>query len=463
MYSNRMIFRLLRIAVAACFIGHGAFGIIGKAAWLPYFAVARIPESLAWTLMPVIGTFDIAIGVLALVRPMWAGFAWAAAWTLWTASLRPLAGESIWELLERAGNYGVPLAILLWAGRPRSLRAAFARMQAPPMDDRAARILHRTLVVTTALLLIGHGGFGLFEQKPLLASHYAAFGAGPAAVPFIGMFELLLACIVLLRPGSDVLFAAVAWKVTSELLHPITGAPIWEFIERGGSYFAPLIAGLLARTDSVASRTPAISRTATAALLCIVLLPAATPRPTQLRTLREFPPPPLSVPSDSLIAKLRYGGHVLLCRHAITDRSRPDARRVDYAERSTQRNLSDAGVRQARELGEQLRRLAIPVGEVLASPYFRTMESGELAFGRVTAHDDLAFAGDDDAFRTLLSAPPADGVNRILISHAGRIFRVIARSDAGPLEEGDCIVVEPRKDSFEVLGHIGADEWASLR
>ena len=33
----------LRIGAAACFIGHGAFGIITKAAWLPYFAVVGIP------------------------------------------------------------------------------------------------------------------------------------------------------------------------------------------------------------------------------------------------------------------------------------------------------------------------------------------------------------------------------------------------------------------------------------
>jgi hypothetical protein len=37
------LFLVLRIAAAICFIGHGAFGIITKAGWLPYFrATARI-------------------------------------------------------------------------------------------------------------------------------------------------------------------------------------------------------------------------------------------------------------------------------------------------------------------------------------------------------------------------------------------------------------------------------------
>ncbi len=37
----------------------GAFGMITKPAWLPYFGVARIPESLAYVLMPTVGTVDV--------------------------------------------------------------------------------------------------------------------------------------------------------------------------------------------------------------------------------------------------------------------------------------------------------------------------------------------------------------------------------------------------------------------
>jgi hypothetical protein len=39
---------ILRIAVVAEFVGHGAFGIITKAAWLPYFGLVGIPEWAAW-------------------------------------------------------------------------------------------------------------------------------------------------------------------------------------------------------------------------------------------------------------------------------------------------------------------------------------------------------------------------------------------------------------------------------
>jgi hypothetical protein len=60
---------MLRIACAAEFVGHGAFGIMTKPAWLPYFSVAGIPPEWAWKMMPLIGGVDITLGLFTLVRP----------------------------------------------------------------------------------------------------------------------------------------------------------------------------------------------------------------------------------------------------------------------------------------------------------------------------------------------------------------------------------------------------------
>jgi len=46
---------MLQITSGLCFIGHGAFGIITKVRWLPYFAVVNIGPDTAYTLMPLIG------------------------------------------------------------------------------------------------------------------------------------------------------------------------------------------------------------------------------------------------------------------------------------------------------------------------------------------------------------------------------------------------------------------------
>ena len=51
-------------------------------------------------------------------------------------------------------------------------------------------------------------------------------------------------------------------------------------------------------------------------------------------------------------------------------------------------------------------------------------------------------------------AAPA-GENRILMSHAGRIFRILDGAAVGGLEEGDCAVLRPDGTDYEVLGRTG--------
>jgi hypothetical protein len=104
---------LFRLALCAEFVGHGAFGVMTKQAWVPYFTLFGFPEAWAWTLMPVVGSLDITLGILALLAPTRAGLLYMACWGFLTALLRPLAGEGGWEFLERSYNFGVPL-LMLW-------------------------------------------------------------------------------------------------------------------------------------------------------------------------------------------------------------------------------------------------------------------------------------------------------------------------------------------------------------
>ena len=68
--------------------------------------------------MPVVGMVDITLGFLVLFKPVRLALLYMAVWGLWTACLRPLAGEALWETIERAPNYLVPLALLYLRGRP---------------------------------------------------------------------------------------------------------------------------------------------------------------------------------------------------------------------------------------------------------------------------------------------------------------------------------------------------------
>ena len=112
----------LRLAIAMCFIGHGAFGIITKPIWVNYFAFFGIGKHWAYNLMPVLGTFDILLGIFILIKPYRIIVVWLVIWGLVTAALRPLSGEPFAELIERAGNYGAPLALLILSGGIGSIK-----------------------------------------------------------------------------------------------------------------------------------------------------------------------------------------------------------------------------------------------------------------------------------------------------------------------------------------------------
>jgi hypothetical protein len=241
--SLRPLEWVLRIGAVMEFVGHGALGIIGVAAWVSYFAVVGIGPAAAHGLMPLVGLFDVALAASILLFPSRALIGYMAAWGFWTALLRPLSGESIWEAVERAGNYGALLALLLacgggWRGWLRfSLR--------DPLGERDRAAVAWTLRLTTVLLLLGHGALGLLG-KPLFATHYASIGLHATwTEPAVGAFECLLAAAVLVRPARGILLFVAAWKLATELLSPIAGSTLWVFIEHGGSYVAPLALALL--------------------------------------------------------------------------------------------------------------------------------------------------------------------------------------------------------------------------
>jgi uncharacterized membrane protein YphA (DoxX/SURF4 family) len=232
---------ILRFGAGLCFVGHGVFGLMRKAAWLPYFELAGIGPEVARLLMPVVGTVDIAIGIAVMVTPRIALLSHMVIWAVWTAALRPLAGEPVWELLERAGNYGVPLALIILAGGPRGAAGWFDNTAAPSArpSTGAARGSAIVLRASTGLLLAGHGSLALLG-KPLLAEHAAVLGLTPAVLSLAGVFELCLAGAICVTSAPLLLGFIVAWKIGTELLYPISGDYVWEFIERAGSYAAPL-------------------------------------------------------------------------------------------------------------------------------------------------------------------------------------------------------------------------------
>jgi hypothetical protein len=235
--KQQRIYYSLRLAVAMCFIGHGAFGIITKAIWCNYFAVFGISHDLAYRLMPFLGSFDVLMGIGMLVYPIRAIPAWLVIWGTMTALCRPLSGEPVAEFFERAGNFGAPLILLMMIGGfGKKFRNLFTPIDSNMVID--PKTFSRALMglrIIIFLLLAGHGWLNILEKKGLI-SQYASLGfSNPVSTALtIGTLEILAAFAILIRPYRPMILAIFVWKMFSELFYP--HYEFFEWVERGGSY-----------------------------------------------------------------------------------------------------------------------------------------------------------------------------------------------------------------------------------
>ena len=165
--------------------------------------------------------------------------------------------------------------------------------------------------------------------------------------------------------------------------------------------------------------------------------------------------------SDAELAGLlRGGGLTLYFRHGLTERSQQDTQGRDYDDCSKQRNLSSAGREESRAIGEAIRAARLPIGEVVASPYCRTLDTALLMFRKAERSTALLPQTGADGrpgyapLLRLVSTPPAPGTLRVVVAHN---VPEIAR-----LEEGEAAVVRPLGDKFEVLATVGAKRWRAF-
>ncbi len=170
---------------------------------------------------------------------------------------------------------------------------------------------------------------------------------------------------------------------------------------------------------------------------------------------------------QALVDALRRGGYVLYIRHTSTDFGQNDEGMTSFDDCTKQRNLTEQGRAEARAIGAAIAKLAIPIGDVLASPFCRTMETARLIYGRATptraAVGGPAAPSDSEryaALRKLLTTPVPPGTNLAISSH-GNPFRAVAGTPY--LAEGEVAVIEPRgRDGFRIVARITKDQWATL-
>lgn len=126
MNNSKIMEWVLRVAVAGEFIGHGTFALQGKTQWVGWFAKFGVSDpEIAKQLLFSVGILDLVVALIVLFRPIRIVLLWAVFWGFWTALVRPLVGEPVWDFVERWANWGAPLALLLLYGWPKSPREWF--------------------------------------------------------------------------------------------------------------------------------------------------------------------------------------------------------------------------------------------------------------------------------------------------------------------------------------------------
>jgi phosphohistidine phosphatase SixA len=169
---------------------------------------------------------------------------------------------------------------------------------------------------------------------------------------------------------------------------------------------------------------------------------------------------------ETLVRDLKGGGYVLFFRHGMTSwQERDQATEGNFADRSLQRNLSEAGRAEAIGIGKAVSALQIPIERVLASPMWRCRDTADLAFGRCDTTGDLFFKGPKyrDARIKMLSTAPAKGKNLVLVGHQDQLIPIVPGLRRDELKEGDALVFRPLGDGkYRVVAQVTPADWARL-
>ena len=169
---------------------------------------------------------------------------------------------------------------------------------------------------------------------------------------------------------------------------------------------------------------------------------------------------------------LRAGGLVMVLRHGATFPDQADTDPLNFENIAAQRNLNDKGKALAKEFGESLRRLRVPVGKVYTSKYNRAYETAVLAgFENIEKTADLTEGGlvvspnennrRAEAFRKLLATPPNPGTNTILITHKPNIVDALGK-DWFDVKEGEASIFRPENGRYTLVVRVQMDEWSRI-
>src|SRR6266540_3882710 len=173
------------------------------------------------------------------------------------------------------------------------------------------------------------------------------------------------------------------------------------------------------------------------------------------------------------IAAVRGGGHVIVFRHGATHPDQADTDPLNLKNVAQQRQLNDQGRELARSIGDSIRKLKIPVGQVHTSLFNRAVETGTLlGFGAVTSSADVSEGGlvvtpiennrRAQAMRKLAATMPPAGTNVVVVTHKPNIMDAFGK-DWFDVREGEASVFKPDgSGAYKLVARVQASEWNKL-
>jgi phosphohistidine phosphatase SixA len=172
------------------------------------------------------------------------------------------------------------------------------------------------------------------------------------------------------------------------------------------------------------------------------------------------------------IELLKGGGYVLVMRHGATHQDQADTDPLNLANVTKQRQLNDVGRAKAKEIGAAMKKLGIPVGQVITSQYFRAIETGRLlGFGEPQPTADVSEGGQvvtpiENSRRTAalrkLAATAVAGTNVLVVSHKPNILDAFGK-DWFDVREAEISIFKPDgTGGYRLVARVQADDWAKL-
>jgi len=180
-----------------------------------------------------------------------------------------------------------------------------------------------------------------------------------------------------------------------------------------------------------------------------------------------------TVPQADWISALRDGGYVIVFRHGATHPDQADTDPLNTDNVAKQRQLNDDGRALAKSIGESLRKLRIPVGQVYTSLFKRAIDTGALmGFGDVKVSADYTEGGlvvtpiennrRAAALRKAAGTMPPASTHIIVVTHKPNILDAFGK-DWFDVREGEASVFKPDGNGgYKTVGRIQAGDWGKL-